>query len=309
MWVKSWSLRLHRWIALISALPLLGVVLTGLVLSFEPIAVTGAIKSGSLSIERTLGFLATHDPSNTARSLSIRSYDGVFAFSDSDGERTDINLVTGDKIADGTFLWADIFGFARGAHETLLFEEGWLVEASTWAMLILAPIGLLMGFARPRNTPGGWHKVGAWVFLPLLVLSPVTGLMIAYGVTFTTPPQGPRPQPISLVEAVKIIGSEKDLSTLVWLRTRGGRLVARVVEDGEYRVYGVSAAGLQATQRNWPRLLHEGNWGGAFSGWLNVALSAVILMLMGTGLWIWGKRKLRVRRPRQRASAQIQPAE
>ena len=76
-----------------------------------------------------------------------------------------------------------------------------------------------------------------------------------------------------------------------------------MVEAGEYRGYAVTRAGLVATPRNWPRLLHEGNWGGVWSGWLNVALSLVILVLMATGVWIWAKRRSRKRRPRAGSGA------
>ena len=149
---KAWSMRLHRWVALVSALPLLGVVITGLILSFEPIVVVGSQTPGSITVERVVALLATHDPRGTARSLSIRAHDGTLSFSDADGERTDIDLATGLATDPDRFLWGDVIGWARGAHETLLLEEGWLVEASTWAMLALVPLGLLMGFARPRAT-------------------------------------------------------------------------------------------------------------------------------------------------------------
>ena len=62
-----------------------------------------------------------------------------------------------------------------------------------------------------------------------------------------------------------MVSREHDLSSLVWLRPAGGRMLARLVENGEYRVYAVTASGLSAAERNWPRLLHEGNWGGFLS--------------------------------------------
>lgn len=301
---KPWMLRLHRWLALAFAVPLLGVVLTGLVLSFEPIAVTQTIKPGSLATERVLDLLRTHGPESGARSLSIRPYDGVMAITDAEGERIDVDLATGALVPETRFQWSDVFGFARGAHETLLFEEGWLVEASTWAMLVLVALGLLLGFTRVRNDASGWHKSMAWIGLPLLILSPLTGLALVYGITFTSPASGPRPQPIPLVEAVRIVGAEKDLATVSWIRNRGGRQLVRVVEDGAYRTYAVTPGGLRATAANWPRLIHEGNWAGAWSGWLNVALSVAILGLMGTGVWIWAKRRFR-RRSRVRAPALV----
>ena len=46
--MKAWLLRLHRWVALLFALPLAVVLATGLILSFEPMLVIRASKPGSL---------------------------------------------------------------------------------------------------------------------------------------------------------------------------------------------------------------------------------------------------------------------
>jgi uncharacterized iron-regulated membrane protein len=137
------------------------------------------------------------------------------------------------------------------------------------------------------------------LLLPLIILSPLTGLAMAYGVTFASPPpRGGGPPPITLVEAARMLGREHDLSSLVWLRAAGGRMLARLVEDGEYRVYTVTPAGVTAVERNWPRLLHEGNWRGFTSAGLNVVTSVALVGLLGTGLCQWGARRLK-RRPRR----------
>jgi hypothetical protein len=41
--------------------------------------------------------------------------------------------------------------------------------------------------------------------------------------------------------------------------TRNSWMLARLAEDGEYRVYAVTRDGAALQQRNWPRLWHEGN--------------------------------------------------
>ncbi len=104
---------------------------------------------------------------------------------------------------------------------------------------------------------------------------------------------------MKLSEAVQIVGRSKDLSSLVWLRPQGPGMVARIVEDGEYRTYRVTPNGLEALPRNWPRLLHEGNFAGAFSSLLNIVTSIALIGLLVTGVMIWAKRALR--RQRQRA--------
>jgi hypothetical protein len=82
----------------------------------------------------------------------------------------------------------------------------------------------------------------------------------------------------ALAEAVRIVGREHDLSNLVSIRPLGGRMVARLAEDGEYRAYAVTRDGAVALPRNWPRLLHEGNFAGHISSLLNVITSLALLV-------------------------------
>src|SRR5262249_2846160 len=104
---------------------------------------------------------------------------------------------------------------------------------------------------------------------------------------------------VTLAEAVQVVGANHDLSGLVWMRPMGARTLARIVEGGEYRVYTVTRDGTTLQPRTWPRLWHEGNFAGAWSSLMNVAISLAMLGLLFTGLWIWLRRQLRRRRARQ----------
>jgi uncharacterized iron-regulated membrane protein len=73
-------------------------------------------------------------------------------------------------------------------------------------------------------------------------------------------------------------------------------MMARIYEGGELRAYSFTADGVTPLPRNWPRLLHEGNWSALISGALNVIVSVVLFGLLVTGVWLWARRKLR-RRP------------
>ena len=301
--MNFWLLRLHRWVALVFALPLLFVLGTGLVLSIEPWLTVSAIKPGALTAARVEAILAKHDSAGQARAISYRSYDNTLTLGAGRGGGKVIDVATGEPLAGPSAL-AQTLGSMRGLHERLIFDLGWLVSASSAAMLILALLGVLMGWPRLRNTLSGWHKGVAWILLPLIVLSPLTGLFLAYGVTFTSPPQGGRGQgaPMAVKDAVATIGASRDLSSLVFIRPMGGRMVARLVDDGEYALYAVTPQGLVAQQRNWPRLWHEGNFAGRWSAAMNFLLSVAMLTLLVTGVWIWARRKLCRRAPRARTA-------
>lgn len=299
---KPWLLRLHRWTTLTFALPLAALVLTGLILSFEPI-VAGKT-SGHLAAETLGAILAKHDPDEKARALIVRSQAGNVSIRDPETNRMiHVDLASNEKIASPGAL-ANFFTTSRRLHETFLLDLRWLVSLSTAAMLVLIAIGVLMGWPRLSNSLSGWHKGVGWFVLPLLIISPLTGLFIAFGITFASPPGNPtaKTAPVSLQEAVRVVGDAHDLANVVWIRPFGNTLRARINDGGEMRVFTVSGDGLTATSRNWPRLIHEGNWAGGLSALINVVTSAALVALLSTGLLLWARRKFRRRKPRMRAA-------
>jgi uncharacterized iron-regulated membrane protein len=298
--LKPWYLRLHRWITLAFAVPLAVVILTGLVLSVEPSMTMMGAKPGTLSLEKVRGWLEEHDEAGQARSLTHRAYAGTLTIGmPNDDDDIILDVASGEERVEEAMI-SEVMRASRRLHETLLLDLGWLVIASTFAMLALVVLGVLMGWPRLANTVSGWHKGMAWFCLPLLILSPLTGLAIAYGITFAGVPAGRPAPPPKLAEAVEIVAKSHDLANLTSLRMRGPRLIARIVDGGEYRSFAVTAEGLAPTQRNWPRLIHEGNWGGHVSTLLNLVTSLALIGLMGTGLTLWVRRKFMRRRQRNR---------
>jgi PepSY-associated TM region len=307
--LKAYALRFHRWITLLFATPLLLVIGTGLILSFEPLAQQARLEK-PLTKADMLGYLQEYDPQGKATGLSLRTYENSLTISGvgEDGE-VELDLGTGEVMEDGGFAWSDIIRTARGLHQTLLIDMEWLVIASTFAMLVLATLGLLMGLPKLRNTVGGWHNLAAWITLPLVIVSPLTGLAIAYGITFTPPPSGARGERVTIAKSVEIIADKHDLANMTSLRPRGGRMIARVFVDGSLTNLVVTPAGLEQPPRNWPRAIHEGNWSGFVAPVLNIIVSAVFVGLLFTGLFIWIRRKLRMLRRKVEKGIALQPAE
>ncbi|SFV29663.1 PepSY-associated TM helix domain-containing protein [Hyphomicrobium facile] len=297
MLLKAWTLRLHRWLALIFALPLMIVFLTGLILAFEPGIVASTLKPNVVDATKIEAALAKHDPEGTVERIFIHGYLGTLVLRDRGG--TEIDLETGE-IASQPSTTLAVYALARRIHKTLLLEDGgWGVTISTIAMVSLVVIGLVMGTRPLRNTVSGWHTGAAWTALPLILIAPLTGLALIYKVTFA----GPEPTiaaeaaPRSIIEALRIVARERDLATLLTLRLRKSGAEARFIEDGEYRNYAVSTDGLVVKPRNWPKLLHEGNWAGVWSASANAVTSLVLILLLSTGLLMWARRRLRRRRP------------
>lgn len=294
---RQFLLRLHRWITLVFALPLAVLLITGLILSFEPMVAGSA--PGTVTAQKLDELLVRHDPDGKARGVALRPYDGSLVISGvRDGSLT-VDLATGAERADIGPL-ASLFGASRRLHEHLIWDLGWLVTASTIAMLVLAVLGILMGWPRFNRSLSGWHKGIAWTALPLVILSPLTGLALAFGITLAAGPPPAAGPAVPLREAVRMVTAAHDPSSLLWVRQRGKAQLARVDVGGEHTVFAVGRDGLVPTARSWPRLIHEGNWAGGWSALVNVVTSVALIALLGTGLWLWARRRLR-RRSRVRA--------
>ncbi len=292
--MKPQLLRLHRWITLAFAIPLAVVIVTGLILSFEPIAADRLFTGRSVSLASVEAGMAKHDPERKAAVLTVRAAENTIGLAAGRGvPPIRIDLATGEKVDSARSLWSDTLTTARRLHESLLIDAKWLVDAATVAMLISMVIGLFMGWPRLRNTLGGWHRLTAWSLAPLLLLSPLTGLAIAFGVTFTSPSPKTEGPPVPLAEAVKIVAAKHDLASVVWIRPMGGAMRARLYDGREANVFTVTRNGLVAGERNWPRAIHEGVWAGVYSGLINVITSIALIGLMITGLTIWARRTLR----------------
>jgi uncharacterized iron-regulated membrane protein len=298
-------LRLHRWITLLTALPLTVIIVSGLMLSFEPMLNDRAFTGRSIETAKVEQALAKFDPDRKASTLNVRAYENTIVLSAGRGTKpTRIDLTTLTEVPAGKTLWSDVLTTTRRLHENLLLDMRWLVDACTIAMTVSMLFGMLMGWPFFRNSLGGWHRGTAWVLSPLLFLSPLTGLAIAYGINFTGPPAKVDGPPVPLQDAVKLVAAKHDLASVVWIRPQGGATRARIYDGRQAKVFAVSRNGLIEGSQSWPRALHEGVWGGFWSGLLNVIVSIALIGLMSTGLLIWGRRTLRMRqRRRERIAA------
>ena len=72
MMLKPYWLRFHRWITLVFALPLLALILSGLVLSLEPLA-QRTRPAAPVTEASVLAALQKFDPEGKATGLTIRT--------------------------------------------------------------------------------------------------------------------------------------------------------------------------------------------------------------------------------------------
>jgi uncharacterized iron-regulated membrane protein len=293
--LKAWLLRFHRWIALTFSLPLLLVIGSGLFLSLEP-ALKASVPAGTVTLERLSAIADTAGAEVARGALFIRGYDGTVAVGRR-GAMATYDLATAVPTEAG--ILASAFATTRRFHETLLLDLGPLVTGSTIAMAILAPLGLLLGWPRLRNSLSGWHKATGWILVPLVIGSPLTGVALAFGISFTPPAPRAQGSPPPMATTLQHVAALHDLNGLDFVRPIGGARLVRVLDSsGTAVIYRAEAEGLRRMPTAWPRVLHEGNWGGLAGSILNVIASVAMLGLLVTGFLIWLRRELRKRRNR-----------
>ncbi len=305
--VQATLLRLHRWITVILAIPLAVLIVTGLILSFNPIVQTASIKPGSVTASQLESHLARNDPQGAARGIMLDHTAQTLTILGEEG-RTTLDMVSGEKVSRRHWFSSWI-NFARPLHEHFVWELDWLVPLSTAAMILSMVFGIFMGWPRLTNTLSGWHKGIAWGLLPLLILSPLTGLAISYGITFLSPAK--RAPTLPVLEVVRLVAKQHDPSTLVSIRRRGPRQMVLINTGSEQIQYQPTKEGLIRLPTNWPRAFHQGDFFGIWGGVMNVILSFAFIALLGSGLWIWARRTFfrKRRRVRGPAGATAQPAE
>jgi sulfite reductase (NADPH) flavoprotein alpha-component len=281
-------LKLHRWLALVTAPILLLIILSGVVLAFKPIVEGGA--RSPVDVPVLITSLNKADPRGRAGSLSMAADGRSFELrSRGPGPSGRFDAASGVKTGE---LGFDLFAWARNLHENLLIGANWLVTLVTIVSVLLIVSGLLLGWRTLRHTLSGWHAGLGWLGLPLVALTPVTGLMMALHLGMPQLPfyEGGHPQPIARV--LEIASGQTDLTRLSLARNfRRGAVMLTVQTDTRPVQLLVSGAGeLQAVSPSWVRMLHEGNWAGAFSGVLNLFSALPLLGLLITGVLGWWRR-------------------
>lgn len=291
--MKPLLLKIHRWIGVLFALPLLVIAATGLILAFEPIVQVEGVRSQSIDAPSIIAPLNRYDPDNKARGLSINAAAHRLTLQRG-ASLSDIDLATGEALPD-RLTSATVFQWARATHRQLL-GMAWLVTTSTIAMIVLMIIGIAMGLPRLRNNLAGWHKAAAWFTLPAIVLGPVTALCMVAGLTMQKGAAPDIGHPASLADAVRVVAKSHDLGQVISIGPRGGRMMTRLYEGHELRSYAIGESETVALPRNVPRLIHEGNWSSLISGPVNASTSMVLLGLIVTGSLMWFRRQRRRRR-------------
>lgn len=290
---------LHRWIALILLPVFLVIILTGAVLSFRPIVNSAqqGPRGGMVDVPGVTALLGRLEAAGPFGGVSIVDGGRVASVMSQDpkiGGRWDIASGAHTPAPAGGF---DLFRTAEGLHKSLLLSLNIVVEVASFLMLAIMIAGPFLTWLRFRNSLIGWHTAVGWLLLPITLTSPVTAVMLTLSIGTPARPELPRvKRPVAITQALATAGRELDLTRLAGVRRfRGGTVMVQIAPDatgnkgGTYVVTDSAVTPLVGGP-GLVKQIHEGTWGGIWSGLINFGISLALLALTVTGTVSWVRR-------------------
>lgn len=297
--------RAHSWVALIFALPLLVVTLTGLLLAFIPLLNEYSLRPDAIAKGQIESLVERYDPGGRYQSMQMVPIDGVMILEGVGGQPSLLIDIASGATTTHLSRLSLFLGWAKEWHRRFFFHANWLSVACALAMVAQGVLGLAMGFTRLRNNLRGWHKAVAWALAPLAIGAPLLGALDGLNVRLT-PAATHAAEPadkLSLIQTIRIVEAQADPAMIYSASVRGRVAMARVFEGGGIVWREVRGDGLRPYDGAWARILHEGSWAGLPATLINAVAATAILALLGSGVAIWATKRRRAwQRPSSRSA-------
>lgn len=291
--------KIHRWTAL-SLFPVyVALLVSGMILATHPMThPAGRDKlAAKLDTARLDALLAQVDSSGKLDAVEV-DRDARHLTLYTAGSVRSHDLITGADGAPRAPEPPDFYSIVARIHSNLWIGAGFLVTLATFGMLFLVIAGPIL--SRPRRTsrtPLNWHINAGWLLYPLLILLPLSATLMVL-------PIGRRfgfhreTTPITIPQALAIARDSVDLTTLHFVARMPGGHNVFLVTDGPFGIsrhviHPHSVDPLGGPTVEFARMVHEGEWGGAWSGLLNMAGAAGLLAVMSAGALSWYRRRSR----------------
>lgn len=318
--LKSWMLFIHRWAGLVLAPFFLMIIISGGILALKPIFEDPRITGIPQMVEptRLIPALDIADPMGRAREMTI-SPDGsamTLKAGKRQGAATGLSgtysIDSGQKLGETEAAPApDFFRQVEKFHKEFLVDADFLVELCTFAMLAIIIVGPFLGWLRFNNNLRGWHLATGWIFLPFVLLALLTAVLMILHIG--KPPKsefrGSRSD-LSIARGIEQIAGNQDVESIISAeKFRGGVTVKFQTRDGHIESFATDGQSApypyRPDDRHLVKSIHEGTWAGAWSGFLNLAVSGILTVLTITGMWAWIRRFRRSRKRFGSADADI----
>ncbi len=287
--MRSYLLKVHRWLALLLTPLFLLIALTGMVLAFKPVvADLGAQPySGEVDVVRLTSLLEQVSAGQQVASVERGATAGQWLVPGVGEYRLSDSM----RVGAGENATADLFAWVEDLHKRLLLDAGWLVEWVTYAMLAIMVVGVLLGWPKFSRSLIGWHQwLGVWL-LPLAIMLPLTGVLMSLHIGLPDLGLQKGAEPTALVQGIRQADDEYDLSGMISARRfKAGSVLIQMPEEQALVVSGSQVTSIDLST-NLPKQLHEGLWAGWISGAFNILAGGLVLGLTLTGGLNWLRRQ------------------
>jgi sulfite reductase (NADPH) flavoprotein alpha-component len=316
-WMKPTLIKAHRWIGLILAPLFLLIALTGAVLAFKPIVeppqpVGEGADSATIDVSRVTALLERLDPEGKAiQSVNLDAGAGLVTLRARDKAlQSRYALATGEPVERASQSHPfDLFETAEKLHKELLIGFDFPVQLASYLMLAIIIAGPFLAWPRIRNNLMGWHRAAGWLLLPLVVMLPLSGVLMSLHVGSPELPRMSQPGlSLPLSAALRSAARNHDLSHLTMARRfHGGSVLISLDDPAGEKVLAVTDRSVTPLKAggNLVKQIHEGTWGGALSGSLNLLGAVALSLLTLTGFISWARRARQSRRDTSAADADI----
>jgi sulfite reductase (NADPH) flavoprotein alpha-component len=300
--MRSYLLQVHRWLALLLTPLFLLITLTGMVLALKPVLadLSAPPYTGAVEVSQVQALLESASADGPVVAIERSATSGQWVIP----ALGEYRLSDGVRVGPSETSGGAFFDWIKDLHKDLLVDAGWLVEWATWAMLAIVVAGILLGWPKFKQSLLGWHQfLGVWLF-PLVLLLPLTGILMTLHVARPDLGLQRGAEPTSLQQGLEQAAGEHNLSGLI--SARGFKSGSLLIETEEAMLV---VSGDQVTpidlSSNWPKMLHEGLWGGWVSGLFNMLVGMLVMGLTLTGFISWLRRRQAARISDIRSGAEV----
>ena len=297
--MKKLLLLLHRYTALVLTPFFLVIILSGMILAFKPIL-------APQTTSEAIGSQQAQALSSLAQQIEASSGQIQSLTLDANGQDVWIKtkgntLEQRYHITDGRFIEeagmsSGVYNTVKSLHKDLLIGAGDFIEIVTYIFIAILIVGPFLMKPRWQKRLMSIHNaLGFWA-IPAWLLIPLTGLLMSLHVG--APHFGRlnlNQQATPTVQIMQVLERENQLQNLVSIETvRGRSVLINLATDAGVEKFQIPAKTQALEQLNiatyWPKLLHEGTWAGALSGWLNFILGVGLSFFTLSGAYSWIRR-------------------
>lgn len=314
--MRSFFWKLHRYVGLFLAPVFAIILISGLFLTMKPM-LAPTYSNMPLGDRAEQAFQAVQAAEQQGASISSFALDvdgkRFWSVTDKKSPLKAFSLENGELLGKGG-VSNEMYGFMKKLHKEIFINKI-ISEIAAYAMAIMILVGLIF-MVRPqfRKDLLSWHNgLGVWAWIVWAML-PITAIMMTLHIGAPKIKLNKEAQK-SVLKIMQALNDENRLSELVAVDSMKGSTIIRLSENGQIKTVQLIQNEVSVprnkngqieeeivilndwqtlnTATYWPKVLHEGTWGGKTSAIINFLATLGLLFFLFSGCYTWLKRRMR----------------